>query len=167
MEADTVNHLGSDSAISQLLCLTARSYRSTIDLLEQRGTPAFGPISSKLYGRPDDPFHQDGPTVLDLADSLDATLRQMEGPLAEVGVPGSEEPTDFAAPEAVIELQARLDASMGPGQVNVRLDDGLVADAAAGSTYVKLRADARFSRRTLATLEAHEDWVHVGTTLNG
>ena len=167
IEADTVNHLGSDSAVSQLLCLTARSYRSTIDLLEQRGTAAFGPISSELYGRPGDPFHQDGPTVLDFAESLDSTLLQMEGPLDDVSYLGPDDPNAFTAEEAVVELQGRLDTSMGSGQVDVRLDDGLVADAAAGSTYVKLRADATFSRRTLATLEAHEGWVHIGTTLNG
>ena len=45
--------------------------------------------------------------------------------------------------------------------------DGIVADAAAGSDYIKLRKDVQFSERDLRVLEAHEGWVHVGTTLNG
>jgi uncharacterized protein (TIGR02421 family) len=69
--------------------------------------------------------------------------------------------------EAVELLQERLDRSMGPGVVEVLTDDGIVADAAAGSTYIKLRADAMFSERQLEQLESHEGWVHVGTSANG
>ncbi|HKA14237.1 MAG TPA: tyrosine/phenylalanine carboxypeptidase domain-containing protein, partial [Myxococcota bacterium] len=52
-------------------------------------------------------------------------------------------------------------------RVRVTESDGIVADAAAGSDYIKLRKDAQFSERDLRVLEAHEGWVHVGTTLNG
>jgi uncharacterized protein (TIGR02421 family) len=51
--------------------------------------------------------------------------------------------------------------------VHVIESDGIVADAAAGSDYIKLRKNALFSERDLRGLEAHEGWVHVGTTLNG
>jgi uncharacterized protein (TIGR02421 family) len=47
------------------------------------------------------------------------------------------------------------------------LSDGIVADAAAGSDYLKIRRDARFNLRELRVLEVHEGWVHIGTTLNG
>lgn len=167
IEADVATRLGSGTAVSQLMRRTAESYRMTIDLLVARGTPTFGQISTLLYGSPDEIFHTDGPTVMDLADSLDATLSLMEGPLVDSTVFGTDGDVLISGEDAVMVLQARLDESMGPGLVDVRLEDGMVADAAAGSTYVKLRADAKFSRQDLAMLEAHEGWVHVGTTLNG
>ncbi len=47
------------------------------------------------------------------------------------------------------------------------LDDGIVADAAAGSDYIKLREGAMFSERDISVLEVHEGWAHVATSLNG
>ena len=49
----------------------------------------------------------------------------------------------------------------------MRLSDGIVADAAAGCDYIKIRGDARFTPREVRLLEVHEGWVHLGTTLNG
>jgi uncharacterized protein (TIGR02421 family) len=69
--------------------------------------------------------------------------------------------------QAVDLLRKQVDTSMGPGVVAVIPDDGIAADAAAGSDYIKLREDRMFSRRDLDLLEAHEAWVHVGTTSNG
>src|SRR6185369_6201715 len=51
--------------------------------------------------------------------------------------------------------------------VRVRISDGIVADAAAGSDYLKVRGGARFSPREIRLLDVHEGWVHLGTTLNG
>ncbi len=162
LETEIATQLGSVTAASQLLRRTCEQYRLTIDLLQARGTPAFGSYATLLYGTPEEVFHAGGPTVRDLADSLDDSLAALEPSLL---VDNSEHDLDGEA--AVAHLQQRLDESMGEGAVDVRLDDGLVADAAAGSTYIKLRADATFSPQDLATLEAHEGWVHVGTTRNG
>jgi uncharacterized protein (TIGR02421 family) len=43
----------------------------------------------------------------------------------------------------------------------------MLADAAAGSDYVKIRSGAKFSQRDVDILEVHEGWVHVATSLNG
>ena len=51
--------------------------------------------------------------------------------------------------------------------VRMRVSDGIVADAAAGCDYIKIRGDARFTPREVRLLEVHEGWVHLGTTLNG
>jgi uncharacterized protein (TIGR02421 family) len=56
---------------------------------------------------------------------------------------------------------------MGQGMIEIRPDDGIAADAAAGSDYIKVREDRMFSQRDLDLLEAHEAWVHIGTTANG
>ena len=154
--------LGTTSTLAQLLKRTCEQYRLTLDLLEARGTDGFGPLSAQLYGTTEDVFHAGGPTVADLAGQFrDALSWVSELPIDE----RDERTIDGAT--AVGLLQARLDASMGPGMCDVVLDDGIVADAAAGSSYIKLRADAMFSERQLEQLESHEGWVHVGTSDNG
>ena len=55
----------------------------------------------------------------------------------------------------------------GNAAIQVQVDDTLLADAAAGSDYVKIRSGALFSRGDVDILEAHEGWVHVATSLNG
>ncbi|MEZ5227527.1 MAG: flavohemoglobin expression-modulating QEGLA motif protein [Acidimicrobiales bacterium] len=162
LETEIATQLGSVTAASQLLRRTCEQYRLTIDMLVARGKPSFGSYATLLYGTPDEVFHAGGPTVIDLAESLEESLSALEPSLL---IDTSAHELDAQA--AVADLQARLDSSMGAGAVDVRLDDGLVADAAAGSTYIKLRSDATFSPQDLATLEAHEGWVHVGTTRNG
>ena len=64
-------------------------------------------------------------------------------------------------------LNERLGKFFGETAVRVSVDDSLVADAAAGSDYVKIRSGATFTRSDLDILEAHEGWVHLGTSLNG
>lgn len=154
--------LGTTSPIAQLLKQTCEQYRLTLDLLEARGTEGFGPLAAQLYGTTDDVFHAGGPTVADLADQFRSALSW----ISEVPIDERDEKT-IDGDEAVKLLQERLDRSMGPGVVDVVTDDGIVADAAAGSSYIKLRVDAMFSERQLEQLESHEGWVHVGTSANG
>jgi uncharacterized protein (TIGR02421 family) len=52
-------------------------------------------------------------------------------------------------------------------RIRIRLADGILADAAAGCDYIKLRGDARFTACDLRLLEVHEGWVHLATTRNG
>jgi uncharacterized protein (TIGR02421 family) len=74
----------------------------------------------------------------------------------------------LGAAEVVRMLAGRLTAYFGATSgLRVRLSDGIVADAAAGCDYIKIRGDARFSPRDVRLLEVHEGWVHLGTTLNG
>ncbi len=154
--------LGTTSQLAQLLKQTCEQYRLTLDMLEARGTEAFGPLAAQLYGTTDDVFHAGGPTVADLADQFRDALSWV----SEVPIDDRDEKT-IDGDDAVKLLQERLDASMGPGMVDVVTDDGIVADAAAGSSYIKLRVDAMFSERQLEQLESHEGWVHVGTSSNG
>src|SRR5206468_582298 len=87
--------------------------------------------------------------------------------LSHEAIFGYEEPS-LDAQQAVDILTERLgDYFKDPAAVRVRLSDGIVADAAAGSDYIKIRDSARFTPRQLRLLEVHEGWVHVGTTLNG
>ncbi len=164
IERDVVSRLGSVNPAGQLMGRMCDEYLQVIDMLQARGTPQFSRISQRLYGSSRDVFHAGGPSVADLADALDESLRGIdESAFLE------EAARDIPTSQAVESLQVRLDRVFPDPDSRVRVieSDGIVADAAAGSDYIKLRKDALFSRRDLAVLEAHEGWVHVGTTLNG
>ncbi|QBQ53961.1 flavohemoglobin expression-modulating QEGLA motif protein [Nitrosococcus wardiae] len=164
IEADVVAKLGQSEAAGNIMCRMCREYRRVLDMLAARGTPAFAEIARELYGSSIDVFHVGGPTVADLGMLLDGSLRNIgEGVFLE------KNPKDIPTRAAVTLLQQWLDRVFTDPAARVRVmeSDGIVADAAAGSDYIKLRANTCFSERDLRALEAHEGWVHVGTTLNG
>jgi uncharacterized protein (TIGR02421 family) len=71
------------------------------------------------------------------------------------------------AGKSVESLAGRLGRSLGPvGRFDVRVADDLASHAAARGRSIKIRHDACFSAADIASLEAHEGWVHLGTTLN-
>lgn len=162
IEADAITQLGLLSAASALIRFMCEQFRLTVEMIDARGTERFSTLSGVLYGTPADVFHAGGPTVGDLARtmrrSLDANSLAIETMLDERNIPG-----DVAAEK----LRAHLDSSVGPGIIEVRPDDGIAADAAAGSDYIKIRQDRFFSQRDIDLLAVHEGWVHVATTLNG
>jgi uncharacterized protein (TIGR02421 family) len=69
--------------------------------------------------------------------------------------------------EAAAELNERFARYFADTAVRVSADDSILADAAAGNDYVKVRTGAKFSPRDIDILEVHEGWVHVATSLNG
>jgi uncharacterized protein (TIGR02421 family) len=163
LERDVRRQLGAYNPAGRLLARTCEEYRQVVDLLEARGTLAFSALSERLYGGAGDCFHAGEPTLVDLGRQLAGTLDNLAQEAAFAADADAVE-----AEEAVAVLASRLGSFFGNGaSVRVRLSDGIVADAAAGSDYVKLRADARFTARELRLLEVHEGWVHLGTTLNG
>ena len=155
------NELGT-SAVGQLLTGRIDGYLSVIDMLEARGTPSFSQISGRLYGAVDDQLHIDGPTLSELGNLLDESLENISDSRWE-----PPEDNCYSAEQGVAILAERLAPVCGLDDITVKLDDGIVADAAAGSDYIKLREDATFSERALRVLEVHEGWVHVGTSING
>src|SRR5258708_21453605 len=81
---------------------------------------------------------------------------------------GEVQPRDIDAQAAAAEVNRRLSSFFeGPMGVRVEVGDGMVADAAGGSDYVKIRTGAMFSKSDIDILEAHEGWVHLATSLNG
>jgi uncharacterized protein (TIGR02421 family) len=164
IQRDIAAQLGRANPAGRIMHRMCDEYLEVIELLAARGTPAFGEISKHLYGSASDAFHAGGPSVSDLAGSLDRSLRAIDESAFL-----DRTSHDIPAREAVARLQQRLDRTFSePGaRVRVTESDGIVADAAAGSDYIKLRKDVLFSERDLRVLEAHEGWVHVGTTLNG
>jgi uncharacterized protein (TIGR02421 family) len=162
IEREATSKLGPLSPAANLIRFMCEQFRLTVDMIEARGTDDFSDISGLLYGTPSDVFHAGGPTIADLAktmrQAIDANATRIQANIDE---------RDISGTEAVVKLRSQLDASVGPGKIEVIADDGIASDAAAGSDYIKMREDRFFSQRDIDLLEVHEGWVHVATTMNG
>lgn len=164
IERDITRQLGQFNPVGQIMRRMCKEYRMVIRMLEARGTADFGLISQELYGAASDAFHAGDPTLADLGLMLSDYLNN----IADRGDLKDEAKT-LNAPQAVDMLQRRLDLVFGEGEGVIRVfeSDGILADAAAGADYIKIRSDAMFNERDVRALEVHEGLVHVGTTLNG
>ncbi|HKI31924.1 MAG TPA: flavohemoglobin expression-modulating QEGLA motif protein [Gemmataceae bacterium] len=163
IERDIRRQLGEFNAPGQIMGRMCQEYRDVVHLLTHRGTSIFGEISERLYGSSSDSFHAGDPNLVDLGHMMSDILDN----LSHETIFGHEEAT-LDARQAVDALSGRMKEYFGDtGTVRVRLSDGIVADAAAGSDYIKIRNNARFTPREIRLLEVHEGWVHLGTTLNG
>jgi uncharacterized protein (TIGR02421 family) len=164
LELDIRKELGEFNPVGSIMRRMCQEYNTVVRMLEARGLPEFTNLSQQLYGGANDAFHAGDPTLADLAALMTESLTRIDQESVE-------EDKEKAIPgeEAVTLLQDRLNQVFeDPGRpVRVMLSDGIVSDAAAGSDYLKIRREARFSERDLRLLEIHEGWVHVGTTLNG
>jgi len=154
--------LGRDDELGGLLKEIVGEYIEVVRMITQRGTKKFGEASRKLYGSPKDTLYDDKSSILDLGRTLYEILGKMGDSAA-----GREHPEDVEAKEVVRILNERFKNYFQDDPVRARISDGIVADAAAGSDFVKIRENALFSMRDVDILEVHEGWVHVGTTQNG
>ncbi|WP_028303799.1 flavohemoglobin expression-modulating QEGLA motif protein [Oceanospirillum maris] len=162
LEQEISRTIGQLNPMARLMRRMCTEYRQVLRMVESRGTPDFHHYSVELYGHPHDVFHAGDPTLAQLAIMLEEPLVQLTD--HEVF---PEESKDISAEEAVSYLDRVLSQSMPGLNARVILSDGIVSDAAAGSDYIKLNKDVMFSQRELDLLEAHEGWIHVGTTQNG
>ncbi|MBD1552545.1 flavohemoglobin expression-modulating QEGLA motif protein [Pseudomonas typographi] len=164
IERDITRQLGQFNPVGQIMRRMCKEYRMVVRMLEARGTEDFGLISQELYGAASDAFHAGDPTLADLSMMLSDYLNNIDG-RGDL----KDEPKNLTAKDAVALLQGRLNRTFGEAEGTIRVfeSDGIVADAAAGADYIKVRADALFNERDVRALEVHEGLVHVGTTLNG
>lgn len=154
--------LGRQDPLAKILLEMADQYILVIYLLLNRGKPGFGQYSRQLYGSTYDHFRGDKRSIYDIGAWMCEIFSQ---PAAERL--SQEFPKNIPAEQAVSLLGMRLEAYFTEDETNVRLSDGIVADAAAGGDSIKMNSGAMFSERDLKVLEVHEGWVHVGTTING
>ena len=162
IERDLVRNLGQFNPLCTLMRRICREYQSVVRLLEARGTQDFSLISEELYGSASDVFHAGEPTLADLGTQMESTLVNL---LKNASM--EDEEKSISADRAVEVLNERLVRVFPDAGIRVVLNDQMTADAAAGSDYLKIRSDARFSSRDIDVLEVHEGWVHLGTTING
>jgi uncharacterized protein (TIGR02421 family) len=164
---DIEREVGAKDAIGGIMSATALEYRDVVRMLAARGTPAFYSWSRKLYGSPKDVFPDGRASVRDLGHLLYDLLTHVDEWSVATRTAPKDQTRTLDATEAARQLGDRLAAFFGEARVRVEPDDGILADAAAGSDYVKVRSGARFSARDVDILEVHEGWVHVATSLNG
>lgn len=162
IEQSVERELGAADSVGRILAETAREYQEIVRMLEARGTPEFYRLSRQLYGSAKETFADDVTSIRDVALDLYTLLTNLDDSLL-----GPQPLRDISSERAAEKLNDRLRLIFGDGRIRVILDDGIAADAAAGSDYIKLRQGALFSERDLKILEVHEGWVHVATSLNG
>ena len=164
IDLDTKRQLGEYNPVGKIIRRMALEYADAVRMIEARGTKNFSRWSCDLYGSAHDVFYQGEPTMADFGEMIAGDLSTIAKSNA---LPIDQK--SIAASDAVRILQERLDVSFPhpTNPVTIKMSDGIVSDAAAGSDYIKLKANAKFSDRDLRLLEAHEGWVHVGTTMNG
>src|SRR5438094_3393547 len=163
VERDIRRQLGEFNAPGQIMSRMCQEYREVVQLLSHRGTRTFAEISERLYGSASDSFHAGDPNLADLGHMMSDILDN----LSHDSIFGHEEPI-YDAAQTVERLSAALkEYFQDQAAVRVQLSDGIIADSAAGSDYIKIRNNACFTPREVRLLEVHEGWVHLGTTLNG
>jgi len=164
LERDVRRRLGNYNAVAGILCRMCREYETVVRMLEVRGQPEFSRISQQLYGSTGDAFHAGDPTLAELGLMMSDTLDNIDRSLL---LPQDEKSINAEQAVAILDERLRNAFPDSDFPIQVMLSDGIVADASAGSSYLKIRRDARFSERDLRLLEVHEGWVHLGTTYNG
>jgi uncharacterized protein (TIGR02421 family) len=164
IELDIDSQLGQYNPLGVIMRRMCREYIQVVRMLEARGSPDFATISQELYGSASDAFHAGGPTLADLGKLLSDAISNIDQ--SELLRPTEK---NISGEDAVGILQKRVNQAFGESEATMRviLSDGILADAAAGADYIKIRKDAKFNDRDLRVLEVHEGWVHLGTTLNG
>jgi len=162
IKRDVARAIGQEDDIARILTRNCEQYQDVVRMLMVRGTPEFYEYSRRLYGSPKDHFVGDSTTIRELG----MLLYDILSGIPEDGL-GATYPKTLSAEETVDRLNQRFAPYFSDNAVHVKLDDGILSDAAAGADYVKINSGVMFSEREVDLLEVHEGWVHVGTSLNG
>lgn len=164
IERDIKRLLGQYNSVGNIMSRMAREYMTVVTMLQARGTAEFTKISQQLYGSSNDAFYAGAPTLQDMATLLSNTLAYVHQ-----SEPYTDDIKQYTSDQAVEILSERLHKYFGDNesQPRVKLSDDIIADAAAGAEWVKIRKNGLFSKRELRVFEVHEGWVHLATTLNG
>lgn len=164
IERDIRKNLGQFSAAGGIMQRMCREYREVVRMLAARGKPEFSKLSQELYGSSEDAFYAGAPNLKNLAQLVYETLTNLESL-----PPTIYDKKCYTSEETVALLQKRMTSYFHTSdkRIQVKLSDGIVADASAGADTIRIRRGAYFSERDIHVLEVHEGWVHIGTTLNG
>jgi uncharacterized protein (TIGR02421 family) len=154
LEKEIHSCLGSNDGAGRIMQRMCGESVRVVRLLSARGSRDFAYLARALYGAASE-------VVARLSTShrvgkVRPALHQSDRRSGALG-----------AAEAASLLTLRLARYFNDqGLVRIAIDDRLQADAAAGNGHIRLKATARFTPADVDTLEVHEGWVHVATTLN-
>jgi len=137
-------------------------YLIVLEMLNARGRKEFFDFSKELYGHPHELLSDGKNHLYELSFLMDGILENLDQKnLSQVH---NEKLSDI---ELVDKLKYKLDQYFLGENIKVKISDGIVSDASAGSDYIKIKKGGSFSQRDLQIFEVHEGWVHLGTTING
>lgn len=154
--------LGPSDPLGMILMRNCTQYEDVIRMLMARGKDDFYNYSKKLYGSANE-IMGDGKTKLsDLAHTMSDILNELDANRFNENYE-----RNLSSEQVVAELKIRLGNYFKDEKIKVKLSDGIISDASAGSDYIKIKSEMKFSKKDLDIFEVHEGWVHLGTTLNG
>lgn len=148
--------------IAQILIRNTVQYEKVIEMLMNRGTKKFYQLSKELYGSSHEHLNDHQTKLYELAPVLSQILSAL--PQNSLGMKDHQRLT---SEEVVDHLKKRLGKFFDGEKIKVKLADGIVSDASAGSDYIKIKSHTEFTMRDVRVFEVHEGWVHLGTTING
>lgn len=154
--------LPAEDEIRKMMIRNCLEYIDVISMLKSRGTKEFYRYSKELYGSPSELLSDNKTKLSDLALTLDKILYGLK----ETSL-GTVFEKNLSSEDVVNELRNRLTPFFQGENIKVKLSDGIISDASAGSDYIKIKKGSQFSLRDVHVFEVHEGWVHLGTTLNG
>ena len=154
--------LGKDEPIAKILIRNCKQYEDVVRMLNSRATHDFYKYSKKLFGSANDLLRDNKTSLIEAGLMLNEILISIEN--SDLGMCHLK---NVPSKEVVKTLNKKLSQYFGDTEVTVKLDDGILSDAAAGSNYIKVKDGLMFSERDVQIFEVHEGWVHVGTTMNG
>jgi uncharacterized protein (TIGR02421 family) len=162
IRAKVEKDLGNNEPIAKMLIRNCLQYEDVVRMLSSRATFDFYKYSKNLFGSANDLLIDNKTSLIEAGVMLNEILISIEN--SDLGVCYLK---NIPSESVVDILNKKLAKYFGDTQVTVKLDDGILSDAAAGSNYIKIKQGLKFSERELDIFEVHEGWVHVGTTLNG
>ncbi len=154
--------LGPHDPLGQIIYRNCLQYEDVVHMLMARGTKDFHHYSKKLYGSPSEVMDDGTQKLSDLGIMLNDILSVIPHNASDEDIHKK-----LTAEQVVRDLQHRLDKYFVNEEIYVKLSDGIISDASAGSDYIKVKKGAAFSKRDIDIFEVHEGWVHLGTTING
>lgn len=153
--------LGVHDPLGQIINRNCLQYEDVVLMLMRRGTGGFYQYSRRLYGSPSETMDDGAQKLADLG-------KTMQDILSSIKTHDDEDiKKNLPAEHVVSELQQRLSGFFLGENIKVKLSDGIISDASAGSDYIKIKEGIQFSKRDIDVYEVHEGWVHLGTTING
>jgi uncharacterized protein (TIGR02421 family) len=152
----------STDELAKILNRNALEYEHVVSMLMARGTLEFYRYSKLLYGSPTETLNDGKTKLYELATVLDDILLSIKD--NNLGIVHEK---NLTSEDVVSELSKRLSPYFADENIKVKLSDGIISDASAGSDYIKIKKGCQFSIRDVHIFEVHEGWVHLGTTLNG
>ncbi len=159
---DVDRDFGESDPIGNILKRNTNQYIDVVRMLLGRGTPEFYKFSKKIFGSTLDYFEGTELRVYELGKLLDDILSGLKN--SDLG---EKYKKNISSEKVVAELNKRLIPFFGGAEINVKLDDGILSDAAAGSDYIKIKNNTMFSEKDIDIFEVHEGQVHLATTING